>query len=101
MSVRLALIQDETELGTALTRIAALYFQAGNVTRGIQTRVDAEECHTRAAGSVAGLSIEDKKQALRSIEMLRSEIDLLSTLKYCKQSGLTANGFQHAIGYSG
>jgi hypothetical protein len=97
MSVRLALIQDDTELGTALTRIAALYFQAGNITQGMQTRVDAEECYARAERSSARLSMEDQKVAARSIDMLRSAIDLLSTTKCYKQSDLTAMDFQHVI----
>jgi len=32
MSVRLGLMIDDVELGTALTHLAALYFQAGDIS---------------------------------------------------------------------
>lgn len=100
-SVRLVLIIDDIELGTALTRIAALYFQAGDINQGIQTRVEAEECHTMAERSSARLCLEDQEMAARSIKILRSAIDHLSTTKCCKQSDLTAEDLEHAIFHRG
>ena len=97
MSVRLGLIIDDVELGIALTRLAALYFQAGDVNQGIQARADAEECLTVAERSSARLCIEDQEMAARSIKNLRSAIDQLSTTKCCKHSELTAGDLEHAI----
>jgi hypothetical protein len=94
MSVRLELIIDDIKLGTALVRLAALYFHAGDINQGIETRMDAEECHTNAERSSARLSGEDQEIAAKSIKTLRSVIDELSTSKYCKQSNLTAKDLE-------
>jgi hypothetical protein len=94
MSVRLELIIDDIKLGTALVRLAALYFQAGDTNQGIETRTDAEECHTSAECSSARLNGEDLEIAAKSIKTLRSAIDQLSTSKYCKQSNLTAKDLE-------
>jgi hypothetical protein len=99
ISVRLALTIDDIELGTALTRLGALYFQAGDINQGIQTRADAEECLTRAQRSSARLCLEDQEIAARCIKMLRLAIDQLSATKCCKQSDLTAEDLEHAISH--
>jgi hypothetical protein len=96
MSVRLELIIDDIKLGTALVRLAALYFQAGDSNQGIETRMDAEECHTSAECSSARLSVEDQETAAKSIKTLRSAIDQLCTSKYCKQSNLTPKDLEDA-----
>jgi hypothetical protein len=97
MSVRLGLIFDDVGLGISLTRLAALYFQAGDINQGIQTRADAEACYTSADGSSARLCLDEQEMAARSIKILRSAIDHLSTTKCCKQSDLTAEDLEHAI----
>ena len=97
MSVRLELIIDDIKLGTALVRLAALYFQAGDTNQGIETRMDAEECHTNAERSSGRLSGEDQEIASKSIKTLRSALDELSTSKYCKQSNLTAKDREDVV----
>ena len=96
MSVRLELIIDDIKLGTALVRLAALYFQAGDPNQGIETRMSAEECPKSAECSSARLSIEDRETAAESIKTLRSAIDQLSASKYCKQSNLKAKDVEDA-----
>ena len=97
VSVRLRLIIDDIELGTALTRLAALYFQSGDVSEGIQTRLEAEKCHTRAERYLANLCPPDHTAAVAAIKLLRSSIDHLSTTKCCKLSDLTADDMEHAV----
>ncbi len=65
MSVRLELIIDDIKFGTALVRLAGLYFQAGDINQGVKTRMDAEECHTSAECSSARLSVEDQETAAK------------------------------------
>jgi hypothetical protein len=97
MSVRLELIIDDIKLGTALVRLAALYFQAGDPSQGIETQMYAEECHKSAECSSARLGLEDQETAAESIKTLRTAIDQLSTSKYRKQSNLTAKDMNPAF----
>jgi hypothetical protein len=82
VSPRLALVLDDVELGSAVTRLAALYYRSGDLSAGAETLAAAERCYCSATGCAANLHPEDVPSAERQIRLLRIAINDLTSKRF-------------------
>ena len=91
VSTRLALVLDDVELGSAVTRLAALYYRSGDLSTRAETLAYAERCYFSATSCAAWLAPDDVPSAERQIRVLRIAINDLTRKRLDYGRVFTAN----------